>query len=33
MHERARLVGGRLEVNDDEGCTVQLTVPLHEDAR
>jgi two-component system, NarL family, sensor histidine kinase UhpB len=28
MHERARLVGGRLEVNDDEGCTVKLTVPV-----
>jgi two-component system, NarL family, sensor histidine kinase UhpB len=28
MHERARLVGGRLEINDDEGCTVKLTVPV-----
>jgi two-component system sensor histidine kinase UhpB len=33
MHERARLVGGRLEISDDEGCTVKLTVPLQEGAR
>jgi two-component system sensor histidine kinase UhpB len=33
MHERARLVGGRLEINGDEGCTVKLTVPLQEGAR
>jgi two-component system, NarL family, sensor histidine kinase UhpB len=33
MHERARLVGGRLEINNDEGCAVKLTVPLQEGAR
>lgn len=33
MRERARLVGGRLEINGDEGCTVRLTVPLQEAAR
>jgi two-component system, NarL family, sensor histidine kinase UhpB len=33
MHERARLIGGRLEISGDEGCTVKLTVPLQEGAR
>jgi two-component system sensor histidine kinase UhpB len=33
MYERARLVGGRLEVNGDDGCTVTLTVPVQEHAR
>jgi two-component system sensor histidine kinase UhpB len=33
MRERARLIGGRLEINGDEGCTVKLTVPLQEGAR
>ena len=33
MGERARLVGGRLEINGDEGCTVKLTVPLEERTR
>jgi two-component system sensor histidine kinase UhpB len=32
MRERARLVGGRLEISDDEGCTVKLTVPPREGA-
>jgi two-component system, NarL family, sensor histidine kinase UhpB len=33
MRERARLVGGRLEINGDEGCTVRLTVPVQEGAK
>jgi two-component system sensor histidine kinase UhpB len=33
MHERARLVGGTLEVNGDQGCTVRLTVPVPKGAQ
>jgi two-component system sensor histidine kinase UhpB len=33
MRERARLVGGRLEINGDQGCTVKLTVPMQEGVR
>jgi two-component system sensor histidine kinase UhpB len=33
MYERARLVGGRLDVNGDEGCSVKLTVPVQEGRR
>jgi two-component system, NarL family, sensor histidine kinase UhpB len=33
MRERARLIGGRLEINGDGGCTVKLTIPLTEGTR
>jgi two-component system sensor histidine kinase UhpB len=33
MRERARLVGGRLEINGNEYCTVRLTIPVQEGAR
>jgi two-component system sensor histidine kinase UhpB len=33
MQERARLIGGRLQIYGDEGCTVRLSVPVQEGAR